>query len=76
MLYYGRKSEIHCINRRISVKDIRDCSEDLKDIKKEIRQIKEELKALQNSDDKAKIQQLSQFITRSVNLRGISSVVR
>lgn len=56
--------------------DIRDCSEDLKDIKKEIRQIKEELKALQNSDDKAKIQQLSQFITRLYkSARGISSVV-
>ena len=43
--------------------DIRDCSGDLKEIKKKIREIKEELKALQNSDDIAKIRGLSQFIT-------------
>ena len=39
--------------------DIRDCSGDLKEIKKKIREIKEELKALQNSDDIAKIRGLS-----------------
>ena len=56
--------------------DIRDCSGDLKEIKKKIREIKEELKALQNSDDIAKIRGLSQFITSLYkSASGISSVV-
>lgn len=56
--------------------DICDCSGDLKEIKKRIREIKEELKALQNSDNIAKIRELSQFITSLYkSASGISSVV-
>lgn len=66
VLYYGRKAKSIALIEEYLSADIRDCSEDLKDIKKEIRQIKKNWKALQNSDDKAKIQQLSQFITKVV----------
>lgn len=56
--------------------DVRNCEGDLKKIIKKIREIKEELKALQNSDDTAKIQDLSQFITSLYkSASGISSVV-
>ena len=56
--------------------DIRDCTGDLKKIRLKIREIKDELKALQNSDDVAKIRELSQFVTSLYkSASGVSSVV-
>jgi|GEM_PF-560438 len=43
--------------------DIQDHNQEINDLKKEIKRIREEVKALQNSDDRVKIRNLSQYIT-------------
>ena len=56
--------------------DISDCDDELREKRKRAKDIREELRALQNSNDLAKIKKLSQYITNVYkSAQGISSVV-
>lgn len=56
--------------------NIASCDDELKEKRKRIKEVREELRILQNSNDSAKIKELSQYITNIYrSAQGISSVV-